>query len=60
MEERVVDSTEDIIDLIVAQFNSTNQEEAEVEAIEPIVLAVTITKVIKASNILKRYQEQKD
>jgi hypothetical protein len=58
-EERVVDSTEDIIDLIVAQFNSTNQEEAEVEATEPIVAAVTTTEAIKALNILKQYQEQR-
>jgi hypothetical protein len=56
-EERVVDSTDDIIDLIVAQFNS--KEEAEVEAIEPIVPAVTTTEAIKALNILKQYQEQR-
>jgi hypothetical protein len=56
-EERVVDSTEDIIDLIVAQFNS--KEDAEVEAIKPIVLVVTTTEAIKALNILKQYQEQR-
>jgi hypothetical protein len=54
-EERVVDSTDDIIDLIVAQFNS--KEDTEVEAIEPIVLVVTTTEAIKALNILKQYQE---
>jgi hypothetical protein len=50
-EERVVDSTDDIIDLIVAQFNS--KEDAEVEAIELIILVVTTTAAIKALNILK-------
>src|SRR5258705_268162 len=56
-EERVVDSTDDMIDLIVAQFNL--KEDAEVEAIEPIVPAVTTTEAIKALNILKQYQEQR-
>jgi len=56
-EERVVDSTDDMIDLIVAQFNS--KEDTEVEAIEPIVLVVTTTEAIKALNILKQYQEQR-
>ena len=56
-EERVVDSTDDMIDLIVAQFNS--KEDAEVEAIEPIVPVVTTTEAIKALNILKQYQEQR-
>ena len=56
-EERVVDSTDDIIDLIVAQFNS--KEDAEVEAIELIVPVVTTTEAIKALNILKQYQEQR-
>jgi hypothetical protein len=56
-EERVVDLTDDMIDLIVAQFNS--KEDAEVEAIEPIVLVVTTTEAIKALNILKQYQEQR-
>jgi MoxR-like ATPase len=54
-EQRVVDSTEDVIDLIVTQFNSTNQEEAEVAIVAPI----TTTEAIKALNILKQYQEQR-
>jgi len=58
-EERVVDSTDDIIDLIVAQFNSKDSEEAKGEAIEPIVPVVTTTEAIKALNILKQYQEQR-
>ena len=57
IEERVVDSTDDMIDLIVTQFNL--KEDAEVEAIEPIVPVVTTTEVIKALNILKQYQEQR-
>ena len=57
IEERVVDSTDDMIDLIVAQFNS--KEDAEVEAIELIVPVVTTTEAIKALNILKQYQEQR-
>jgi hypothetical protein len=57
IEERVVDSTDDMIDLIVTQFNS--KEDTEVKAIEPIVLVVTTTEAIKALNILKQYQEQR-
>ena len=57
IEERVVDSTDDMIDLIVTQFNS--KKDTEVEAIEPIVPEVTTTEAIKALNILKQYQEQR-
>ena len=57
IEERVVDSTDDMIDLIVTQFNS--KKDTEVEAIELIVPEVTTTEAIKALNILKQYQEQR-
>jgi hypothetical protein len=53
-DERVVDSTNEITDLIVAQFNLTNQEakaEVEVEATKAIVPAVTTAEAIKALNI---------
>ena len=59
-DEAIVDSTEDLVDIIVAQYQEEEEDQDDEGQDEVVACQVTVSEAIAALETLKLYQEQKD
>ena len=55
-----MDSTEDLVDIIVAQYQEEEEDQDDEGQDEVVACQVTVSEAIAALETLKLYQEQKD